>query len=288
MLEWLGGIVKHADATNVGLLFSIQELLNEHASKTVSLREAAANVSGRLVDALGHSHEETGDLIAKRLLSVATNSFAIRLSDLGRSEEALSAADETVRLARELVASDRDAFTPDLASSLNNLANGLSDVGRREEALKAAEEAVGLRRTLAAARPDAFTPDLASSLNNLANGLSGVGRREEALKAAEEAVGLRRTLAAARPDAFTPSLALSLGAKSQVLVALERPGEAAADVHEGMQCLLPLARGNTAAFASLLAALCRHYLQAAEAAGTEPHVALLAEAAKLLGYEGDD
>jgi hypothetical protein len=69
-----------------------------------------------------------------------------------------------VGLYRGLAAARPDAFTPDLATSLNNPANRLSDLGRREDALAAAEEAVRLRRALAAARPDAFGLELARSL----------------------------------------------------------------------------------------------------------------------------
>ena len=82
----------------------------------------------------------------------------------GPAGGSLAAAEEAVALRRELACARPDAFTPDLATSLNNLANRLSDVGRREDALAAAEEAVALRRELARARPDAFTPNLAGSL----------------------------------------------------------------------------------------------------------------------------
>src|SRR5208337_2837056 len=54
-----------------------------------------------------------------------------------------------------------EAFTPDLAMSLNTLAVRLSALGRREEALTAAQEAADLYRGLARARAEAFTPDLA-------------------------------------------------------------------------------------------------------------------------------
>ncbi|TCO76520.1 tetratricopeptide repeat protein, partial [Plasticicumulans lactativorans] len=101
---------------------------------------------------------------------------------------ALEAAREAVSLYRALAASRPDAFTPDLAGSLNNLASFLSDLGQREAALEAAREAVSLYRALAASRPDAFTPDLAASLNNLALRLSALGQREAALEAAREAV----------------------------------------------------------------------------------------------------
>ena len=94
-------------------------------------------------------------------LAGALNNLATLLSDLGRREAALAAAEEAVALYRELAAARPDAFRPDLAMSLNNLASRLSELGRREAALAAAEEAVAIRRELAAARPDAFRPDLA-------------------------------------------------------------------------------------------------------------------------------
>ena len=115
------------------------------------------------------------------------NNLAAFLSELGRREEALAAAQEAADLYRDLARARPEAFTPDLAGSLNNLAACLSELGRREEALAAAQEAADLYRDLARARPEAFTPDLAMSLNNLANRLSDLGRREEALAAAQEA-----------------------------------------------------------------------------------------------------
>jgi tetratricopeptide (TPR) repeat protein len=90
--------------------------------------------------------------------------LAVMLSALGRSEEALAAAEEAVRLRRSLAAARPDAFTPDLAGSLTNLAAILRELGRHAKALAAAEQAVGLYRTLAATRPDAFAADLARSL----------------------------------------------------------------------------------------------------------------------------
>ena len=104
---------------------------------------------------------------------------------------------------RQLAAARPDAFTPDLARSLDTLAVALGRLGQGEEALVASEEAVAIYRQLAAARPDTFTPDQARSLDNLAAALAGLGRGEEALAAAEEAVSLHRQSAAAQTDAFT-------------------------------------------------------------------------------------
>ena len=141
---------------------------------------------------LGHSALQGTALAALQRMEVSAerdpvrrarylHSLANRLSGVGRSGEALEAAQEAVRLRRELVEASPAAYTPDLAASLNNLANILSGVGRSGEALEAAQEAVRLRRELVEASPAAYTPDLAASLNNLANIQKEKGQYEEAL-----------------------------------------------------------------------------------------------------------
>ncbi|MFL5288491.1 MAG: tetratricopeptide repeat protein [Rhodopila sp.] len=182
------------------------------------------------------------------------------------------------------VAADQqpDAFTPDLAMSLNNLANRLSALGRREEALAAAEDAVRLRRTLAATRPDAFTPDLAGSLNNLANRLSDLGRREEALAAAEDAVRHYRTLAATRPDAFTPDLAMSLSVLGDMLEALGRSLDAVSMDEEAVCLLRPYFLRQPTAFAEAILVYAQDYIRRCELAGREPDAALLEPIAEVL------
>ena len=107
--------------------------------------------------------------------------LANRLSDVGRSGEALEVAREAVDLYRVLAQASPAAYTPDLARSLNNLATILSEAGRSGEALEVAQEAVDLYRELAQASPAAYTPGLAGALNNLATILSEEGQYEEAL-----------------------------------------------------------------------------------------------------------
>jgi tetratricopeptide (TPR) repeat protein len=147
---------------------------------------------------------------ASEQLAARLGTLGVRLSDLGRREEALAASQEAVDIYRALAKERPDAFRPDLAMSLNNLGNRLSNLNRWKEALAASQEAVDIRRPLAKDRPDAFRPDLAMSLNNLGNDLSNIGRREEALAASQEAVDIYRALAKDRPDAFRPDLAMSL------------------------------------------------------------------------------
>ena len=63
------------------------------------------------------------------------HSLANRLSGVGRSGEALEAAQEPVGLYRELAEASPAAYTPDLARSLSNLANIQKEKGQYEEAL---------------------------------------------------------------------------------------------------------------------------------------------------------
>ena len=61
--------------------------------------------------------------------------LANRLSEVGRSGEALEVAQEAVDLYRELAQTSPAAYTPNLAGALNNLATILSEEGQYEEAL---------------------------------------------------------------------------------------------------------------------------------------------------------
>ena len=109
-----------------------------------------------------------------------------------------------VGLLREAAEADRDAYLPDLATSVNNLAIRLGEAGRRAEGLAAAQEAVDLRRELVELNRDAYLPDLAASVNNLAADLGEAGRREQALALAREAAAHYNELARTNPEVFGP------------------------------------------------------------------------------------
>ena len=90
---------------------------------------------------------------------MALNNLGGSYSEVGRRQDALTPAEEAVRLYRELAAGN-PAYLPDLAGALGNLGGSYSEVGRRQDALTPAEEAVRLYRELAAANP-AYLPNLA-------------------------------------------------------------------------------------------------------------------------------
>ena len=183
-------------------------VINLLPEQTVALRELAAAVQKTVLE----------DATDPRERAASLNNLANRLSDLGRREEALAAAQEAAELCRALAQSRPDAFTPNLAGSLNNLALRLSGLGRREEALTAAQEAV---RVLP--RPCAVAPGCVHARSGKLTQQSG----EHALRpwpargGADGGAGGRehRTapLRSRRPDAFMPNLAASLNNLANML-----------------------------------------------------------------------
>jgi len=218
-------------------------------SDSVPLREVTFVVTARKVALLRGHGEESGSSVSNPAdLARSLNNLSVRLSDLGRREEALAAIGDAVELCRELASSRPEAFRPALAMSLNNLAGRLSGVGRREEALTTIEEAADLYRQLAASRPEAYRPDLAMSLNNLSILLSDLGRREEALTSSEEAAEIRRDLATSRPDTFRPDLATSLNNLAARLRGVGRREEALATIEEAIELYRVLVASRPDAF----------------------------------------
>lgn len=165
---------------------------------TTMLRDVAVWVEQRLLEP-----EQPDEERAPRLTRLG-----VRLSDLGRREEALASTLEAVDIYRKLAAAHPGTLLPDFVTGLNNLGSNLSALGRREEALAATLEAVEGYRELSTARPDIFLPDLAMGLGNLGNRLSELGRREEALAASREAVDICREQAEVHSEAILPRLAL--------------------------------------------------------------------------------
>jgi tetratricopeptide (TPR) repeat protein len=251
----------------------------------VSLNNLAIGLGniGRLEDAVVRAEEavHTYRQLAQKHpdsflhdLALSLSTLSAGLGMLGRNEEALARGEEAVRIHRELAQLQPDAFLPALSGSLHNLANTLSQLGREDEAVKHAREAVHIRRQLARKLPDAFLPALGMSVNGLAYMLSDLGNSQEALGSAEEAVHIYRQLAQEQPDAFLPELARSLSVLGRILTQ-DRPREAMASFEEGIRILAPSVSELPYASAPLVRAILADYLQAAQAAGVEPDMALL-------------
>jgi tetratricopeptide (TPR) repeat protein len=196
VLGWLKRLVKEEGENDESAAWIVAQLPQE----SLALRETAAELAAALVDRFRRGDRK--DQLAKWLASLA-----VRLSAVGRREDALKAGQEAVDLYRELALWRPEAFS-DLAVALNNLGILQSAVGRQEEALEVAQEAVSIRRELVSSDPE-IRPFLADSLMNLANRLSDMGRWGEALESSQEAAFLYRELALSSPEAFLPGLAKS-------------------------------------------------------------------------------
>jgi tetratricopeptide (TPR) repeat protein len=87
---------------------------------------------------------------------MSLNNLAHVLSELGRCEGALQAAEEAAGLYRELARARPDAFRPDLAVSLAVLANALEATDRASEAVDVNREAIATLSEPFVAHPPAF------------------------------------------------------------------------------------------------------------------------------------
>ena len=190
----------------------------------------------------------TADLAVLNALDAAMPRFSLLLSPT-----AVILAGALVEQHRTAVASDRDAYLPDLAGSVNNLALRLGEAGRRADGLTAAQEAVTLYRELAALNRDAYLPDLAMSVNNLAIDLAEAGRRADGLTAAQEAVTLYRELVELNRDAYLPDLAGSVNNLAIRLGEAGRRADGLAAAQEAVTLRRELAELNRDAYLPALA-----------------------------------
>lgn len=216
--------------------------LSVAARRTALARELDAVAAGATDVPLG-VREEFLKHLAERV-----GTLGMRLSAVGRREEALAPSEEAVDIHRRLAQTRPDVFLPALAGSLNGLGIRFANLGRHEAALAAGQEAVGIYRRLAQTRPDIFLHNLAASLNNSGTMLSNLGRDEEALTATEEAVDIRRRLAKTQPDAFLPNLAASLTNLGKRFSDLRRHEEALAAAQEAVDIYRRLAQTRPDAF----------------------------------------
>jgi tetratricopeptide (TPR) repeat protein len=177
-------------------------------------------------------------------LATALVNLGLRLSRLGRIEEALQAGQEALTIRRELDEADPDGLRGELATCLASLGIWYSKLGRTPDALKAEQEAVSIRRELVAIDPLRYRSDLAASLDNLGITLSELGRPATALGPVGEAATIYRDLAEADPGRYRPDLARCLASLGIRYARLDRPAEALPPSEEAVTIRRELARVN--------------------------------------------
>ncbi|NUW34816.1 tetratricopeptide repeat protein [Nonomuraea sp. SMC257] len=208
--------------------------------------------------------------------------LARHLSNAGLHIRALAEGQEATRRWRRLAEFNRDAYLPDLATSLNNQANLQAEAGQRDEAMPIIAEAVRMHRELAELNPDAYLPGLAASLNSHAALLAETGQRDEAVPIIAEAVHMHRELAELNPDAYLPGLAVSLNNRANLLAETGQRREAVPISAEAVCLRRELAELNRAAYLPDLAvSLYSHAKRLAETGQRDEAVPIIAEAVRL-------
>lgn len=124
-------------------------------------------------------------------LASAVHDLAYLYRTLGYTEEAVYAAQESVKIARKLAHQHHhsDFFLPDLAQSLYIFGCILSEHGDFQKALQVFEEAVQSYRFLSLEDID-YQKDLAEALHHLGCAYSHCQNNTDALYTAQESVGL--------------------------------------------------------------------------------------------------
>jgi len=114
-LDWVEALIRTGESDDLGLLL---ELEDQMPHDTLVLRERAARVDEllltRFTQLQGISPSEENQSKCGGL----ANNLSLRLSALGRREEALAQAEEAVRIYRQLAQQRPDVFLPDLARFL--------------------------------------------------------------------------------------------------------------------------------------------------------------------------
>ncbi|MEV0262315.1 tetratricopeptide repeat protein [Streptomyces sp. NPDC050617] len=211
--------------------------------------------------------------------ATALSNLGVRLSDVGRTEEALAATERAVEIRTRLATADPAAYERDLAESLHKHGILLGALGRRAEALTACERAVEIRRRLAAADPSEHDPELASSLSMLSFRLSAADREGEAVAVAEEAVEIQRRLAAADPAAHEEGLGRLLNNQAVQLSRAGRAAEALAATERAVEIRTRLAKADSAVHERGLARTLSNFSDGLAAAGRWPEAVRAAERA---------
>ncbi|MEV8512182.1 tetratricopeptide repeat protein [Dactylosporangium sp. NPDC051484] len=159
-------------------------------------------------------------------LAETLDALARRLSQLGRHEEALRAADEAVDVYDELEDRHPGMYRSALGAATSDFALQLDRLGRYADALAVDQQAVEILRGLDRNNPGGRADGLGHALTNLSVSLAQADRDDEALQAAQEAVELyqaaRKQAAGSRTTAYSRALVILAAS----LETLGRHGEA--------------------------------------------------------------
>ena len=179
--------------------------------------------------------------------------YAHLLHSLNNFNEARSHYEEALQLYRSLSARNPEAYTPEVAATLNNLGILLRRTHQFEQSQTYYEEALQLYRSLASRNPEAYTPAVAMTLNNLGILLSDTNEFEQSQTYYEEALQIRRSLASRNPEAYTPAVAMTLNNLGILLRRTHKFEQSQTYYEEALQICRSLSARNPEAYTPAVA-----------------------------------
>lgn len=175
-------------------------------TEAVAAAERALELAAELHD--GATEKERVNRL--HWLAHAQYNLSVIRAGAGLHDGALTAAEEAVRIYRDLDALSSDRFRDDLVQALDHLSGAHSELGQAKEAADLAAASLRLARDLADRHGDGYLHLMADVLNNSGVAFRRVGRYDDAVTQLTEAVALYRTLATSSPAHQLPALAGAL------------------------------------------------------------------------------
>jgi len=164
-------------------------------------------------------------------LAMNLDNLSIILYALGKAEESLSVANESVEIFWRIKDSD-ELYQLLRARCLNGLVIRLKGMGKKEEAIESIKKAIKICRDLST-QDNRSLLNLAVFLNNLAALVHG----EEGIDLLNEAIKIWKKLFVENPTKFLPSLAGGLRDIAILLHEVGRSEEASAAARESLDIL---------------------------------------------------
>jgi tetratricopeptide (TPR) repeat protein len=195
-----------------------------------------------------YAHEVVAAALTDPNVAMTANNLERLDTDQKRMDEARLHYEEAVRIRRELVQQNPDAYRSYLATTLNDLGSLDLRQKRMDEAQQHFEEAAKIRRELAQQNPDMYRPRLATTLNNLGNVDQLQNRLEEARQHYEEALKLYDQMIRQDPGAYLSGLALILTDLGSLDFRQKRTDEARQHFEGSLKIYRQLAQQNPDAY----------------------------------------
>ncbi|MFC1597010.1 tetratricopeptide repeat protein [Planctomycetota bacterium] len=149
---------------------------------------------------------DPNDLECKAALAATLTNKARALAEDGKPAAGIDAAEQSVRLRRELAHQAPERHMAGLAAALINLSMLSGQTGTISDAFDSAKEAISILSGLLGQSPQ-YVPHLAVAMNNLAKALLDSGYPDEGQQLHRRGTDLYTTLAAVGPTAFQSDMA---------------------------------------------------------------------------------